>query len=151
MLWWKLVHGVLELYIERTRQLELDHHREDLGLSRSNSITVEFCCPTPARPQYPAVVIDVDLRRKCRGELHTNQDLVRPNVPIFIAASLEDPHNDKHLCLSHQTFPCIFFLGDSPQEVAQIASSRDPISGVGIGNRLVPFLDAMVVAWPQHA
>jgi len=118
------------------------------SLARTVYLTVKFCRPTPTRPRYPAVAINIDLIRKCRGELHANQDLVRLNVPIFIVVGLEDPHTDKHLRLSRQTFPCIFFLGDSPQEVAQVAGSRDPISGVGIGNMLVPFLDAMVVARP---
>ena len=39
MLWWKLVHGVLGLYIERTCWLELDHHGEVLGLSLERYIS----------------------------------------------------------------------------------------------------------------
>ncbi|KAF9645820.1 hypothetical protein BDM02DRAFT_3119663 [Thelephora ganbajun] len=72
-------------------------------------------------------------------------DLKRLNVPLFITTDSKDPHTDEHLRLFRRSFPCVFFLEDFPQEVEPISGIRNPISGVEIGNMLVPFLDAMVV------
>ena len=148
MLWWKLVHGILGLSIERTRQLELGcsttgnsswRPPSERYISRSKS-------PIHLPFDYGTSTVGVDSTRNCKGELHTDPDLERLNFPLFIATDSKDPHTDKHLSLFRQTFPCVFFLGDFPQEVELIAGIRDPISGVGIGSMLLPFLDAMVVA-----
>ncbi|KAF9643899.1 hypothetical protein BDM02DRAFT_3103745 [Thelephora ganbajun] len=130
MLWWKLVHGVLGF----PWSLPFERY-----ISPSNS-------PVHLPFNYDAVTADLNSTRKCKGELHTDPDLERLNVPLFIATDSKNPHTDEHLRLFRQTFPCVFFLGDFPQEVEPIAGIRDPISGVEIGNMLVPFLDAMVVA-----
>ena len=148
MIWWKLVHGILGLSIERTRQLEL-----------GCSITGNDSRPLPHKQyispskypihlplDYGTLAVGVDSTRKCKGELHTDPDLERLNIPLFIATDSNDPHTDEHLSLFRQTFPCVSFLGDFPREVEQTAAVRDPISGVEIGNMLVPFLDAMVVS-----
>ena len=148
MLWWKLVYGILGLSIERTRQLELD-----LLITRNSSWSLplrRFIKPSNSPVHLPfdsrSLALDVDLTKKCKGKLHTDPDLERLNVPLFIATDSKDPHTDEHLSLFRQTFPCIFFLGDFPQELERIGSIRDPISGMEIGNMLVPFLDAMVVS-----
>ena len=84
--------------------------------------------------------------RKCKGKLHTEPDLERLNSPLFIATDSKDPDTDEHLSLFRQTFPCIFFLGDFPQELEPIAGIRDLMSGMEIGSMLAQFLDAIVVA-----
>ena len=148
MLWWKLVHGILGLSIERTRQLELDH--STTGNSSRSLPLGRYISPSKSPIHLPfdhgTLTADVDLARKCKGKLHTDPNLERLNIPLFIATDSKDPHTDKHLGLFRQTFPCVFFLGDFPQEVEPVANIRDPISGVEIGNMLVPFLDAMVIA-----
>ncbi|KAF9779825.1 hypothetical protein BJ322DRAFT_1146328 [Thelephora terrestris] len=147
MLWWKLVHGILGLSKERTRRLELD-----CGITGNSSWSRQFeryisqsnfrvHLPLDYRP----FIADVH-QPKCKGELHTEPDLERLNVPLFIATDSEDPYTDVHLGLFRQTFPCLYFLGGFPGEVEPIAGIRDPVSGVGIGEMLVPFLDAMVIA-----
>ena len=148
MLWWKLVHGILGLSIERTRQLEL-------GYSTTENISwslppKRYISPSNFPVHLPldhgALTIGVDSMRRCKGQPHTDPDLERFNIPLFIATDSKDPRTDEHLSLFRQTFPCVFFLGDFPQEVEPIANIRDPVSGMEIGNMLVPFLDAMVVA-----
>jgi hypothetical protein len=148
MLWWKLVHGILGLSIGRTRQLELDHSTTG---DSSRSLPLErYISPSKSPIHLPfdhgTLTADADSTRKCKGKLHTDPNLERLNIPLFIATDSKDPRTDKHLSLFRQTFPCVFFLGDFPQEVEPIANIRDPISGVEIGNMLVPFLDAMVIA-----
>jgi len=148
MLWWKLVHGILGLSIERTRQLELDRF---ITGNASWSLPFErFITPSKSPIHLPvdsrALALGVGSARNCKRKLHTDPHLERLNAPLFIATDSKDPHTDEHLSLFRQTFPCIFFLGDFPQEVEPIASIRDPISGMEIGSMLVPFLDAMVVA-----
>jgi hypothetical protein len=147
MLWWKLVHGILGLSVERARQLEIDSgifgntpwsRQFERYISPSN-----FPIHLPFERDPSVGNFDTT---KCRGKLHTDPELERLNVPLFIATDSRNPHTDKHFGLFHKTFPCLFFLGDFPQEVEPIASIRDPISGVMIGDMLVPFLDAMVVA-----
>jgi len=107
---------------------------------------------SPSKPpihlplDYHNLTIGADSTSICKGELHTDPDLERLNIPLYIATDSKDPHTNEHFSLFRQTFPCVFFLGDFPREVDQIAGIRDPISGVEIGNMLVPFLDAMVVA-----
>jgi len=148
MLWWKLVHGILGLSVERTRQLELDY-----SVTANSSWSLPFKqyvspsnLPVHLPFDYGTLTIDVNSTKKCKGELHTGPDLKRLNVPLFVATDSKDPHTDEHLSLFRQTFPCVFFLGDFPQEVEPIASIHDPISGMEIGSMLVPFLDAMVVS-----
>jgi len=148
MLWWKLVHGILGLSVEQTRQLELDH---SITTNGSWSLPFERYISPSRFPvhlpfNYDTLAIDVNSTMKCKGELHTDPDLKRLNVPLFVATDSKDPHIDEHLSLFRRTFPCVFFLGDFPQEVEPIAGIRDPISGMEIGNVLVPFLDAMVVS-----
>jgi len=148
MLWWKLVHGILGLSIERTRQLDLDYF-----ITRNSSWTLplkQFISPSNSPVHLPfdsrALTFDVGSTRKCKGKLHTDPDLERLNVPLFIATDSKDPHTDEHLDFFRRTFPCIFFLGDFPRELESITNIRDPVSGMEIGSMLVPFLDAMVVA-----
>jgi len=148
MIWWKLVHGILGLSIERTRQLELGCSAT-MNSPRplpSNRFISPSKSPAHLPLDYRSLIVGVDPMRKCKGELHTDPEVERLNVPLFIATDSKDPYTDKHLSLFRQTFPCVFFLGDFPQEMEQVAAIRDPISGVEIGNMLVPFLDAMVVA-----
>jgi len=148
MLWWKLVHGILGLSVERTRQLELD------CFIMRNSLwsppLERFIAPSNSPVHLPldprVFVSDVDSMRKCKGKLHTEPDLYRLNALVFIATDSKDPYTDEHLSLFRRTFPCISPVGDFPQELEPIAGIRDPMSGMEIGNMLVPFLDEMVVA-----
>ena len=148
MIWWKLVHGILGLSIERTRQLELgcSATANSPGPLPSKRFISPSKSPIHLPLDYDTLTIGVGSTRKCTGELHTDPDLERLNIPLFIATDSKDPSTDEHINLFRQTFPCVFFLGDFPQEVEQIAAIRDPVGGVEIGNMLVPFLDAMVVA-----
>jgi hypothetical protein len=116
-----------------------------LGLSHSNNSSGLPATPSISRSTF-VLSPPVPILGKCKGKLHTDPDLERLNVPLFIATDSEDPYTDEHLGLFRQTFPCVFFLGDFPHELEHIASIRDPIGGVEIGSMLVPFLDAMVVA-----
>jgi len=148
MLWWKLVHGILGLSIERTRQLEFDCF---IARNSSWSLPLErFIAPSNSPVHLPfdprVLASDADSMRKCKGKLHTEPDSERLNAPLFIATDSKDPYTDEHFSLFRQTFPCIFFLGDFPQELEPIAGIRDPMSGMEIGSMLMPFLDAMVVA-----
>ena len=148
MIWWKLVHGILGLSVERTRKLERGCSTTASGPGPLPS--EQFISPSKSPIHLPLdyrslTVGGVDSMRKCKGELHTDPDLERLNIPLFIATDSKDPHTNEHFSLFRQTFPCVFFLGDFPREMEQIAI-RDPIGEVEIGNMLVPFLDAMVVA-----
>jgi len=148
MIWWKLVHEILGLSIEHTHQLELG--RSTTGNGPGPLSSEQFISPSKSPIHLPldnrTLTIGVGSTRNCKGELHSDPKLERLNIPLFIATDSKDPNTDEHLRLFRQTFPCVFFLGDFPQEVEQITAIRDPISGVEIGDMLVPFLDAMVVA-----
>ena len=116
MLWWKLVHGILGLSLERTRQLELD-----CFITRNSSWSLPLerfigLSNSPVHLSFSPLILgsDVDSMRKCKGKLHTEPDLERLNSPLFIATDSKDPDTDEHLSLFRQTFPCIFFLGDFP-------------------------------------
>jgi len=148
MLWWKLVHGIFGLSLERTRQLEFD-----CFITRNGSWSPpleRFIAPSNSSVHLPfaprVLVSDADSMRKCKGKLHTEPDLERLNTPVFITTDSKDTYTDEHLSPFRRTFPCIFFLGDFPQELDPIAGIRDPMSGMEIGSMLMPFLDAMVVA-----
>ena len=147
MLWWKLVHGILGLSAKRTRRLELDY-----GLTGNNSWSLQFKRYTSPsndpvhRPIDHRLLTDNIDSAKCKGELYTDLDLERLNVPLFVATDSKDPHTDEHLRLFRQTFPCLFFLSDFPREMEATTVIRDPVGGMEIGDMLVPFLDAMVVA-----
>ena len=147
MLWWKLVHGILGLSVERTRQLELDY-----GISGQRSRSRQFqryVSPSNSpinRPFKHDPSGDNIHHTKCRGQLHTDPDLKRLNIPLFIATDSRNPYTNEHFGLFRKTFPCLFFLVDFSQDVKPIAGIRDPVSGMVIGDMLVPFLDAMVVA-----
>ena len=147
MLWWKLVHGILGLSVERALQLEFDS-----GISEKSPWSRQFerymsssNSPIHLPFEHSPSAGDFD-PTNCRGELHTDPDLERLNVPLFVATDSRDPYTEEHFGLFRKTFPCLFFLGDFPQDVEPIASIRDPITGAVIGDMLVPFLDAMVVA-----
>ena len=141
MLWWKLVHGSLGLSMERTHQLEVASGFT--GNSARSRQLERYIARSPL--DYRPLISDVQQVR-CKGEVHTKPDLERLNVPLFIATDSKDPYTDAHLRLFRQTFPCLFFLSDFPQEVELIAGIGNPVSGMKIGEMLVPFLDAMVIA-----
>ena len=146
MLCWKLVHGILVLSIERARQRELDR-----WITSNSSRPPQFKQYTPPpnyvvrRPLDHHLANNID-PAKCKGEPYTNLDLKRLNAPLFIAMDSIDPYTDEHLRLFRQTFPCLFFLSDFPREIEATTAVRDPVSGMEIGDMLVPFLDVMVVA-----
>ena len=148
MIWWKLVHGILGLSVERTRQLEIDSGT--LGNRPWSRQFERFISPSNSPIHFPfeyrlTGVVSSEFAG-CKGQPHSDPDLGPLNVPLFIATDSENPHTDRHLRLFRQTFPCTFFLQDFPQELKSITSVRDPVGGMKIGDMLVPFLDAMVVA-----
>ena len=148
MFWWKLVHGILGLSLERTRQPELDCF---ITRNRSWSLPLErFIAPSNSPVHLPldprVLASDVGSMGKCKGKLHTEPELERLKAPLFIAIDSKDSDTDEHLSLFRRTFPCIFFLGDFPRQLDPIAGIRNPMSGMEIGSMLMPFLDAMVVA-----
>ena len=141
ILWWKLVHGSLGLSMERTHQLEVAS-----GFTGNSARSRQFERYIARSPlDYRPLISDVQQAR-CKGEVHTKPALERLNVPLFIATDSKDPYTDAHLRSFRQTFPCLFFLSDFPQEVELIAGIGNPVSGMKIGEMLVPFLDAMVIA-----
>ena len=148
MIWWKLVHGILGVSVGRTLQLELNS-----SIAGDSSLPLQFTryispstSPAGLPFDHSTPTVGVGLTKTCNGELHTDPELEHLNTPLFIATDSKDPPTDERLSMFHRTFPCVFFLGDFPQEVKQVAAIRDPISGMEIGDMLVPFLDAMVVA-----
>jgi len=121
MLWWKLVHGILGLAIERTCQLELDFLIT--GNSSWSLPPERFIAPSNSLVYLPLdpriLTSDVDPMRKCKGKLHTEPDLERLNTPLFIVTDSKDPYTEEHLSLFHQTFPAYSFSEISPKSWSQ--------------------------------
>lgn len=93
----------------------------------------------------------------CRGELHTDEDLLPFNQPLFIATDSKIPTADRHLAIFFKMFPCTFVLGDfastSPvnselvDQIAELNGLRNQEDKVPLAQFLYPQLDAQIAAW----
>jgi len=136
MIWWKLVHGILGLSIERTRQWEFGCSAT--AKSPEPLPSEPFISPSksPAHPplDYHNLTVGVDPMRKCKGELHTDTGLERLNVPLFIATDSKDPYTDKHLSLySAKPFPAFLSLETFPKKWSKLPPFVIPSVGWRLG------------------
>jgi len=151
LVWWKLVHKVLNLSVEDTLDLEkrLRGNRSSM-FSRPPQIEDDYAArrvPHPPLAPLPDIASPLDV--SCRGIKHTSPRLRPLNTPVFISTDAMDPLGDVTISLFLRTFPCTFFLSDFPSETAPLTKMRNGEDGVDLKSFLVPFLDAMVVgkAW----
>jgi hypothetical protein len=94
----------------------------------------------------------------CRGPLHTEEDLLPLNAPLYLATDSRVPLSDASIAPVFDLFPCTFVLSDfmSPSQPASseaveqlndiIGKTRNRDDGVMLGQFLVPYVDAMVAA-----
>jgi hypothetical protein len=151
LVWWRLVHEVLNFGPEETLRLER-------RIRRPNSADIELR-PPQIPPDYAALRVPhppVEAPPKiftphlpCRGARYTTHQLKPLNIPLFISTDAQDPFSDPSILAFMQTFPCTFFLSDFPSQTASLNELRNKYDGVEMRKFLVPFLDAMVVgkAW----
>ena len=136
MIWWKLVHGILGLSIERTRQLELGCSAT-MNSPRplpSNRFISPSKSPAHLPLDYRSLIVGVDPMRKCKGELHTDPEVERLNVPLFIATDSKDPYTDKHLSLySAKPFPAFLSLETFPKKWSKLPPFVIPSVGWRLG------------------
>ncbi|GAA5922041.1 uncharacterized protein JCM15063_003168 [Sporobolomyces koalae] len=94
----------------------------------------------------------------CRGPLHTDLDLKRLNVPLYLATDSPSPTEDPNLRPFFDAFPCAFVLSDfdhpfeprnddivveSVQEMGRLVSELD---GFKLGRLFLPFLEAIIAS-----
>ncbi|KAG5638801.1 hypothetical protein H0H81_010030 [Sphagnurus paluster] len=135
-IWWHLMHQSLNYTWEETIFLE----RSFLGQSPEKPEIVIQCqsqsMNTEAWPYSPPNI-------KCRGRLHSDPQLIRLNMPIFISTDVRA--NNPLLVRFQRTFPCLFYLSDFPTITAQLDDWYNPMDGIKMAPFMLPFLDALVV------
>jgi GDP-fucose protein O-fucosyltransferase len=148
LIWWKLVHGILNLTLEETKSLEAKYAKYEAPSSPPILEPISMSESGLLPPFSPANSSSLAVKpmKPCRGKLHTKQNLLPLNVPLFIATDAKDPIRHRHLSLFRHTFPCTFFLQDFHDQVETITGMRNPMDGFDLTEFLVPFLDAMVVS-----
>ncbi|KAK0461017.1 uncharacterized protein EV420DRAFT_1267139 [Desarmillaria tabescens] len=143
LLWWHLVHGILNYSTEDTLALE------SMFLSPSDPVGRLQIPPDFAKQQrvsLPPPSPNTASRFPCRGIRHTASRLFALNTPLYIATDSNDPTNDPALSLLLRTFPCTFFLEDFPEQTAVLDSLVNEYDGIKLKSFLLSFLDSMVVA-----
>jgi hypothetical protein len=148
LIWWKLLHQVLEYTLEETSKLEYAFRTstQDLAMSVPD-ITVDLKGATPDLSLTRAMEMRSSLPNlHCRGRLHVRPQFLRLNTPLFISTDVQNPLVSPLLARFHKTFPCTFYLSDFTADLASLEQLRNADDGVMLGEFLLPFLDAMVVA-----
>jgi len=142
LVWWKLVHDVLEFDVEET--LTLEH---TFRLSSPANLSAPTSIPDKtARHLSPPSLSNLSHGLRCRGLRHTLAHLQSLNTPLFISTDASDPLNDTSIMGFVRTFPCTFFLSDFPSSMVGLSGLRNGYDGVLLEPFFLPFLDAMVVA-----
>ena len=144
LVWWKLVHEVLEFDVEETAVLERILREPKVKLtSKATDI--------PGFRQLREHPLSKELlpHFSCRGHRHTHPHLMLLNTPLFISTDVVDPLADPSLMWFHRTFPCTFFLSDFSAHTEALGRLQNGYDGVMLKDFLLPFLDAIVVgkAW----
>lgn len=143
LLWWHLVHGILNYTAEDALVLESAFlpHSDTVGRAR----TPPYLTKQPG-VQLPPPSPSTASRFPCRGIRHTASRLFALNTPLYIATDAKDPTNDPTLSLFLRTFPCTFFLEDFPHQTAVLDTLVNEYDGIKLKPFLLSFLDSMVVA-----
>lgn len=148
LIWWKLLHQVLEYTLEETLELELASHTaaQDVTMT-APFMAVDLKTSTPDLSLAHAMEISSLLPTlHCRGRLHVRRQLFRLNTPLFISTDVPNPLVSPLFARFHKIFPCIFYLSDFAADFAPLEQLQNADDGVMLGEFLLPFLDAMVVA-----
>ncbi|KAF9467341.1 hypothetical protein BDZ94DRAFT_1249121 [Collybia nuda] len=146
--WWKLLHQALECTLEETLELEY------IFLRPARNSTVDI---PPIALDLKGATPDLSLTQvmqrkspllklKCRGQLHVRRRFNRFNIPLFVSTDVPNPLVNPLLTRFHKVFPCIFYLSDFAADFASLGHLQNDDDGVMLGEFLLPFLDAMVVA-----
>ncbi|SCV68849.1 BQ2448_970 [Microbotryum intermedium] len=96
-------------------------------------------------------------RLTCRSPLHTSPELLKFNVPLYLATDARSPVNEFSLSPFFRLFPCTFVLSDfeEPNELNMgvVAESMDRFKrltnkadGLPLERFLTPFLEAVIAA-----
>jgi len=85
----------------------------------------------------------------CRRPLHTAPHLIPFNAPLYIATDSKLPHQDPHLSLFFDAFPCTFTLSDfsSLDSLDRMNRLRNAEDKTPLAQFLYPQLDAQIAAW----
>ncbi|KAK0212591.1 hypothetical protein DFS33DRAFT_1249085 [Desarmillaria ectypa] len=143
LLWWHLVHDILNYSTEDALALE------SMFLSPFDTVGRLRIIPNFAkqpRISLPPPSPNTASRFPCRGIRHTASHLFALNTPLYIATDADDPTNDPALSLFLRTFPCTFFLEDFPEQTAVLDPLVNEYDGIKLKPFLLSFLDSMVVA-----
>lgn len=144
LVWWKLVHDILEFDVEEALALEREFRPSAASAYRSPPKIVPDMTARHVSPLLPNLL---PRGLRCRGSRHTLTHLASLNTPLFISTDASDPMNDTIIMGFVRTFPCTFFLSDfSILTDDDMGDLRNEFDGVQLQPFLVPFLDAMVVA-----
>jgi hypothetical protein len=145
LIWWRIVHQVLGYTVAETLDLEWMFR-----VSPRNKTLVP-----PLAADRKDATVDLSYTKlwerfsrgqRCRAGLHLQSHYLRLNTPVFISTDIKDPSTHPLFEAFHKTFPCTFYLSDFEAKVAPLEHLRNADDGVMLGDFLLPFVDAMVVA-----
>ncbi|KAK4049441.1 hypothetical protein OIV83_004174 [Microbotryomycetes sp. JL201] len=129
--------------------------RDRIRAQRKSGLDHEALPPLPAI----ATLADSPLASSmsCRGQLHTRDDMLPFNAPLFIATDSKVPTEDSNLAVFFDSFPCTFTLGDFSstndlnkepvQGLSEINMLRNEEDKVPLAQFFYPQLDAQIAAW----
>lgn len=148
LIWWQLLHKVLNFGSEETLRLEHQMRRHNSYLEPPH-FPVDYAALRVPHPPVESLPKIFTPHLPCRGARYTSHHLKPLNIPLFISTDAQDPFTDSSILIFMQTFPCTFFLSDFPSYMASLNELRNGYDGVDMREFLTPFLDAMVVskAW----
>ena len=99
----------------------------------------------------------LDSTLSCRGTLHTVENLLPFNAPLFIATDSKVPTADRNLAIFFDAFPCTFIISDfsatSPLNtevvdgLTRLPGLRNGDDKVPLAQFLYPQLDAQIAAY----
>lgn len=143
MVWWKLVHEVLDFSEDDALALEAQYR--NITIRNPPVIPEDLAAARSPYALLPPTVSNQH-RLPCRRSLHTDGTLSLLNVPLYISTDVPDPANHPSLRIFFDTFPCTFFLSDFVQELAHLDHLTSGYDGLHVKEFLLPFLDSVVAS-----
>lgn len=144
VVWWKLVHDVLDFSEEDT--LSLEAHYRNVPIRNPPVIAEDLAAARSPYGLLPPAVSSLQNRLPCRRNLHKDDAMSLLNIPLYISTDIPDPVSHPSLRIFFDTFPCTFILPDFVQELAHLDHLKSGYDGLRIKDFLLPFLDAVVAS-----
>jgi hypothetical protein len=145
LIWWRIVHQILGYTVAETLDLEWMFRASSRNKSSVPRLAADWKDVT-VDLSYMQLWERSSRGQQCRAGLHSQSHHFRLNTPVFISTDIKDPSAHPLFEAFHQTFPCTFYLSDFAANIAPLEHLKNADDGVMLGDFLLPFVDAMVVA-----